>query len=261
MSVKTNTIFQEKKFFQAKVSWDSKAILFLVPPLDSHVTLDELFYFWGGCVLSFLIKTWERLLSCKYCVFKGSVKFRNGLWLSDGVAHVVVWILVKKSHSSKRLWNPVRFLLLLFGWFLYTFQVVEGSVRIIDKLKKIFFPGHATLLKANCQALKVIAESDLPCISLPEVVLMFLPFYFCSPWRPLKLENSFNSSSPAGSVLEFCSSSKIFKATACLFLDMLFCAFSEFSTWFDISFLHFPFLYSNILFLTIAASIKSPLCL
>jgi hypothetical protein len=96
--------------------------------------------------------------------------------------------------------------------------VAGDNIRIMNKL----FPGYVCCLpESQFPGFKVIVESILT-FPLPEVVLMFLSFYFCFSLRPLKLENSFNSPSPAGSVLEFCSFSEICEETACSFLDIFF---------------------------------------
>ena len=50
----------------------------------------------------------------------------------------------------------------MFGWFLYTFQVVEGSVRIIDKLKNLMRSGHITRLqKGACSIETGFVWSDI----------------------------------------------------------------------------------------------------
>lgn len=175
-------------------------------------------------------------------------KVKSGLWLLDGIAHVVVWILVKNPivQNCFGIWSGVC--CFCSDGFRTHFRWLRAVLGTLISLKKFFFLAMLPFWKRIPRPYKLLLSQIFPAFLSQKWCWCVCLFNFCSPWRPLKLENSFNSSSPAGSVLEFCSSSKIFKATACSFLDMLFCALSELSTWLDMSFLHFPFLYSNILF-------------
>lgn len=170
-------------------------VLFLVLPLNSAMTLDKQLYpFRGLCSL-----TNQKTSLMQLIYVKVLSELQRARWWEDGIANVAVWLLVNipQFTITQGIWSGFCFLhpfgfctcsrrlkailesLMSCGLFLdfFFFLAILSSRKLIPRLK------------SYCR----VRSPPRPWFSLPEMVLTFLAFYFCSPLRPLKFENSFNS--------------------------------------------------------------------